>query len=134
MGAGILPFEVKAGHSHQGGVTSCPVFKLLPVPLQQESEANGFLLDYIHLLPVDEVGIPEYYPELERSLGDKKNPNLIYPINNGLYVHIYPDPTDSRDFYIAIEPGMLNDDPGLVEEMEDHLVAVAGSTKSTLTC
>ena len=122
MGVGVLPFEVKGGHSHQGGVTNCPVFKLLPAPLQQESEANEFLLDYIHLLPVDEVGIPEYYPELGRNLGDKKNPNLIYPIGNGLYVHIYPDPNDSRDYYIAIEPGMLNDDSGLVEEVEDHLV------------
>ena len=122
MGVGILPFEVKGGHSHQGGVTDCPVFKLLPAPLQQESKANEFLLDYIHLLPVDEVGIPEYHAKLDRNLGDKKNPNLIYPIENGLYVHIYPDPNDSRDYYIAIEPGMFSDDPGLVEELEDHLV------------
>ena len=122
MGVGILPFEVKEGHSHQGGVTNCPVFKMLPAPLQQESEANGFLLDYIHLLPVDEVGIPEYYTQLDRNLGDKKSPNLIYPVGNGLYVHIYPDPNDSRDYYIAIEPGMLNDNRALVDELEDHLV------------
>ena len=122
MGTGILPFEVQGGHSHQGGVTSCPVFKLLPAPLQQASEENAFLLDYIHLLPVDKVGIPEYYAELGRNLGDKKNPNLIYPIGGGLYVHIYPDPNDSRDYYIAIEPGMLTDDSGLVEEVEEHLV------------
>ena len=122
MDAGILPFEVKGGHSHQGGVTSCPVFKLLPAPLQEQSKENEFLLDYIHLLPVDEVGIPEYHSKLERSLGDKKNPNLIYPIENGLYVHIYPDPNDSRDYYIAIEPGMLSNDPDLIDELEDHLV------------
>ncbi len=122
MDAGILPFEVKGGHSHQGGVTSCPVFKLLPAPLQEQSKENEFLLDYIHLLPVDEVGIPEYDSKLERSLGDKKNPNLIYPIENGLYVHIYPDPNDSRDYYIAIEPGMLSNDPDLIDELEDHLV------------
>ena len=122
MGVGILPFEVKAGHSHQGGVTSCPVFKLLPAPLQEESKENGFLLDYIPLLPVEEVGIPEYHSTLERGLGDKKNPNLIYPIGKGLYVHIYPDPNDSRDYYIAIEPGMLSDESGLMDELEDHLV------------
>ena len=122
MGVGILPFEVKGGDSHQGGVTSCPVFNMLPAPLQEESKENGFLLDYIHLLPVDEVGIPEYHSTLERSLGDKKNPNLIYPIGKGLYVHIYPDPNDSRDYYIAIEPGMLSDESGLMDELEDHLV------------
>lgn len=122
MAAGVLPFQQKGGHSHKGGVNNCPVFKLLPLPLQKETKDNGFLLDYIHTIPVDEVGIPEYYQELNRKLSDLKNPNLIYPIGGGLYVHIYPDPTDSRDYYIAIEPGMLKDMGDLVEEMEDRLV------------
>ena len=122
MGVGVLPFEVKGGHSHQGGITDCPVFKMLPAPLQEQSKKHEFLLDYIHMLPVEDVGIPEFYNELDRKLGDLKNPNLIYPIGGGLYVHIYPDPQDSRDYYIAIEPGMLTDDGALVEELEDHLV------------
>ena len=122
MGVGVLPFEVKGGHSHQGGVSDCPVFKMLPVPLQEQSKKHEFLLDYLHMLPVEEVGIPEFYNQLDRKLGDMKNPNLIYPIGGGLYVHIYPDPEDSRDYYIAIEPGMLNDDGALVEDLEDHLV------------
>ena len=122
MGAGVLPFEIKAGHSHRGGVGDCPVFKLLPASLQKETKEHEFLLDYIHMLPVDEVGIPEYYPELDRKLGDKKSPNLIYPIGGGLYIHIYPDPTDSRDYYVAIEPGMLGNSLDYMEELEDHLV------------
>ena len=122
MTSGVLPFEVKGGHSHRGGVTNCPVFKMLPAPLQQQSKDHEFLLEYIHMLPVEEVGVPEYFSELDRKLEDKKNPNLIYPINNGLFVHIYPDPTDSRDYYIAIEPGMLVGDAGLVDDLENHLV------------
>ncbi|MCI0781695.1 MAG: type II/IV secretion system ATPase subunit [Chloroflexi bacterium] len=98
------------------------MFKLLPPPLQRESEAHQFLLDYIHLIPIDEVGIPEYHSELGRELGDLKDPNLIYPIGGGLYVHIYPDATDSRNYYIAIEPGMLFDSNDLMEELEDRLV------------
>ena len=116
MVPGILPFQTKEGHSHRGGVTKCPVFKLLPAPLQKESKDNEFLLDYIHTIPVDEVGIPEYYQELDRKLSDRKSPNLIYAIGGGLYVHIYPDPTDSRDYYIAIEPGMLKDIGSLVRK------------------
>ena len=122
MGAVALPFEIKGGHSHRGGATDCPVFKLLPAPLQKESKDSEFLLDYIHMLPIDELGIPEYYDTLDRKLGDMKNPNLIYPIGGGLYVHIYPDLSDSRDIYIPIEPGMLGDSQGLVDELEDHLV------------
>ena len=122
MSGSTLPFDVQSGHSHRGGAASCPVFKLLPPPLQRESETHQFLLDYIHLIPIDEVGIPEYYPELARGLGEIQDPNLIYPIGGGLYVHIYPDVTDSRNYYIAIEPGMLFDSDKLMEELEDHLV------------
>lgn len=122
MGSAVLPFPAKTGHSHQGGVADCPVFRLLPGPLQEASKKDEFLLDYIHLLPVEGVGIPEYFEELDRKLGDKKNPNLIYPIGGGLYIHIYPDHGDTRDYYIAIEPGMLSDSTALMEELEDHLV------------
>ena len=61
MADGALPFQVQDGHSHGGQITSCPLFKLLPAALQEESKNPGFLLDYIHLLPVDQMGIPEYY-------------------------------------------------------------------------
>lgn len=55
-------------------------------------------------------------------MGDIKNPNLIYPIGGGLYVHIFPNPSDARDHYIAIELGMVEDSVDLMLELEDHLV------------
>ena len=122
MGAATLPFEIQINHTHRSGTTGCPVFKLLPEALQRESEINEYLLDYIHLLPVDEYGVPQYYPELERKLGDLQDPNLIYPVGNGMYIHIYPNPKDARNHYIAIEPGMLNDGKAQMEELENHLV------------
>jgi flagellar protein FlaI len=98
------------------------MFRLLPEPLQKEAEANAFLLDYIHLLPVEEYGVPDFYTELDRKMGDMKDPNLIYAIGGGLYIHIFPNPNDARDHYIAIEPGMVENNIALMEELEDHLV------------
>ena len=117
-----MPFQVQDGHSHGGQITSCPLFKLLPAALQEESKNPGFLLDYIHLLPVDQMGIPEYYAELNRGLGELKNPNLIYPVGDEVYIHIFPDEGDSRDYYIAIEPGMTQMIDPLMESLEDRLV------------
>ena len=122
MATGSLPFQVQKGHSHQGQVTSCPLFKLLPAALQEESKNHEFLLDYIHMLPVDEVGIPEYYAELNRDMGDLKDPNLIYPVGDEVYIHIFLDKSDSRDYYIAIQPGMTQKMDGLMEGLEDRLV------------
>lgn len=122
MPAGALPFPAQKGHSHKGGIKTCPMFKMLPAGLQEEAKKNEFLLDYIHMLPMDEVGIPEYYPELNRGLGDLKDPNLIYPVGEQTYIHIFADQTDSRDYYIAIEPGMTLDMDSLMEALEDRLV------------
>ena len=84
MSVAALPFEVQKGHAHSGGATICPVFRLLPEPLQREAENNGFLLDYIHLIPIEEYGVPDFYTELDRKMGDLKDPNLIYAIGGGL--------------------------------------------------
>jgi flagellar protein FlaI len=90
--------------------------------LQEESKDKTHLLQYLHALPVEEVGIPQYVPKLDRNMGDLKNPNLIYPIKGGLYIHVYPDESDIRDYYIAIEPGMMLDIDELMEEVETRLV------------
>jgi flagellar protein FlaI len=95
---------------------------MLPEPLQEESRSKMHLLEYLHALPVEKVGIPEFFPTLDRSMGGMKNPNLIYPVKDNIYVHVYPDESDIRDYYIAIEPGMMLDLEDLMEEVEERLV------------
>jgi archaeal flagellar protein FlaI len=122
MAPSTLPFTPSDSHGHKGGLTDCPAFRLLPPPLQEESRSKVHLLEYLHALPVEEVGIPEFVPKLDRSMGGMKNPNLIYPIKGDIYVHVYPDQSDIRDYYIAIEPGMMLDLEDLMEEVEERLV------------
>ena len=55
-------------------------------------------------------------------MGDLKDPNLIYPVGEQTDIHIFADQTDSRDYYIAIEPGMTLDMDSLMEALEDRLV------------
>ena len=130
MATQVAPTKNNAGHSHQNGVASCPLFRLLPEPLQQESRDKEFLLNYIHNLPMEEIGVPEFYPKLERQMGDMKDPNLIYPIGGGLYVHVMSDLKDSRDIYIPIEPGMEQDNRTLMEELEERLVDYVADLES----
>ena len=109
-------------HNHDKGLANCPVVKTLPPNLQEEVAEAEHLLDYIHELSIEEIGVPEYFAELDRKAGDMKNPNLIYKIGGGLYVHIVPDPTDARNFYNAIEPGMNVDIKRLMDMVESQLV------------
>ena len=116
------PFKQASGHSHNGDVSSCPVFRMLPQALQAESKEKQHLWDYLHTVPVDEIGVPQYHEALSRSMGDMENPNLIYPVGNGIYVHIYSNASAARHNYVAIEPGMNEDISAIIRQAELRLV------------
>jgi len=87
-------------------------------------EENYHILDYICRLPTDEIGFPEFYPRILRTMKSIKRPNLIYPAGKGLAVHIYPDKEDVRNYYIPIEPCLFQNLDSKLEEVEKLLIDV----------
>ena len=96
-----LPFPVET--EAEDCSASCTVRGLLPDELQEASETAPHLMHYLHQVPIKDLGVPDYYTELSRDLSDVEQKNLIYRVDDELYVHVVADPEDSRDFYIAIE-------------------------------
>ncbi len=117
-----LPFaeDRKEGESCEG--SQCTVLSLLPDDLQEQAEAVPHLKDYLHLVPIKDVGVPEYHETLTRKAGDLEHQNLIYRVNEELFVHILANPDDARDHYIAIEPAMLQDMYSVLQAMEARLL------------
>ena len=54
-----------------------PLFRQLSPQLQEQSQAQEHLWEYLHALPTDEIGVPDYYPRLARNLRDIEYRNLI---------------------------------------------------------
>lgn len=102
-----LPFEVpdKPKPACDNGA-GCSLRGVLPKPLQQAADASAFLSEYLHLIPMHTIGVPEYYPRLTREMQYLEHRNLIYPLPDGLFVHIYPNESSERDVYVPIEPHM----------------------------
>jgi flagellar protein FlaI len=96
-----------------------------PEELRREAEDKPYLAAYLNALPIDEIGIPDYYPELNRGLSKLKKKNLIYPTKNGIFAHIYPDELSERDYYIVIEPTLGVQLNGLEKEIEIKLLDLA---------
>ena len=94
----------------------------LPEELRDACEAASFLKRYVLSLPTAEIGIPEFYAKPSRKLGLSEDRNLIYPILEGLYVHVYSDPNGSRDNYIPIEPTTVVDVDRYMLEVEEKLL------------
>ena len=98
------------------------LYRSLPPQLQEHSKAQEHLWEYLGKLPVNEIGVPEYYPSLSRDLRELTNRNLIYPLGKGVFVHIYKTETDVRDFYMPVEPVMDEAIPKLMQEVDKQLV------------
>jgi len=117
MGCIKLPFDPDTNGQSSGQIRS-----MLPERLQEACEEYSYLADYVHSLPVDQIGVPDFYPKLTYKLKELEDRNLIYAINEGLFVHVFPQPTKERDLYIPIEPDTTLDISELKDSVEMELL------------
>jgi flagellar protein FlaI len=121
VGGFDYPFQLDdADQAHGGDPFACTLYKMLPKPMQESTREDIHLLEYLHMVPVNDVGIPEYFPVLSSKLKDKKKLNLIYPVDGGVYIHIMEDPEGGRAFYIFVEPKLSGgvDERDVIREVE----------------
>ncbi len=120
-----LPFEpefIDEGNDCYNNVESCALYRMLPANARDYVKASPHLLEYLHILPVNTVGIPLFLSELKRDLKSMENPNIIYPVNETTFVHIFPDPNDVRNWYIPIEPSFLHSVKEILPAIEEKLI------------
>lgn len=103
---------------------STPLPEQLSETLRREAEAHPHLRLYLERLDIAAIGVPEYHPRLIGKLRGLKNPNLIYPVGDGIYIHVYPNRQDSRDHYVAVEPDFGVDLAELMAAVETRLADV----------
>ncbi|KDE54892.1 type II/IV secretion system ATPase subunit [Methanoculleus sp. MH98A] len=120
-----LPFEpefIDEGNDCYNNVESCALYRMLPANARDYVRASPHLLEYLHILPVNTVGIPLFLSELKRDLKSMENPNIIYPVNETTFIHIFPDPNDVRNWYIPIEPSFLHSVKEILPVIEEKLI------------
>ncbi|WP_424357496.1 type II/IV secretion system ATPase subunit [Methanocella sp. MCL-LM] len=128
-----LPFEANykpVDHDHSD-LNQCGIYRILPEEGKREAEKNPYLLDYLHMIPIDEIGMPKIYTKLDRKLGELKTPNLIYPAGDEIYIHIYPDMKDVRNFYIPVEQHFIIDINPYLPIVEERLVDMVAKFNPT---
>ena len=117
-----LPFEIQKvpeGHDHTN-LENCELYRSLTDDIKAEVQKNPFLLDYLHMIPRDML--PTFSAKLDRKAGETKTPNMIYPVSDCIYIHIFSDPNDVRNFYIPVEPQFINDIKQYMNPLEERLV------------
>jgi len=127
---GMIPFQ--EAESHDVGecllnVESCALYRMLPANAKEFVQKFPHLLEYLHIFPVDEFGIPLFFSELKRDIKGIKDPNLIYAAKPPIFVHIFFDPNDVRNFYIPIEPSFMHNVKSFLPAIEVKLVDLLDS-------
>jgi len=119
-----IPFPETEQAQEAHSESSCPVCSAISPALKEQAQEHAHLFRYLHMVPVEEFGVPQYQEKLDRKMGDIEQPNIIYPVGDATFAHIYPDPEDARNYYIPVEPIIGHDYGPLFEMVEDRLVDV----------
>jgi flagellar protein FlaI len=122
----MLPFEME-GRVKDSDLarTRNELRESLPETLREVVEDNPHLLEYLSRLPISKIGMPEYLPELSRTMAENKVPNVIYPIRQGIFIHILFDESGYRHNYIPIEPTTTLQLDTLLNQVEDACIAIS---------
>ena len=93
-----------------------------PSPALQDAMSRApHLWRYVESLSLD-MPAPDYYEEANKGLSSISERNLIYKINDELFVHMLTDPNDARDYYVSIEPTWGMDLSGVLQTLEPALL------------
>lgn len=120
-----LPFKIAQNDEDNdcvNNIESCALYRMLPENAKEYVRKSPHLLEYLHLFPVDEYGIPLFFSELKRDLRSLAEPNLIYPSDDTIFIHIFFDVNDVRNYYIPIDPSFMHSVKELMPAVEYKLI------------
>jgi len=121
-----LPFELKTCNQECGkecgvSLANCPTYQQLPALWQEKCQNSLHLLRYLRTLSLHKLGLPQFCEKLERSMGAEKNPNLLYPLEENIFIHILANSEDVRNHYIPVEPSLAEGLDSLLDTVEARL-------------
>ncbi|MBP2132980.1 flagellar protein FlaI [Methanomicrobium sp. W14] len=120
-----LPFqpeELDEDEDIYSNYESSALYRMLPANAKEYVAQSPHLLEYLQMFPVNLYGIPLFFSELKRDLKSMENPNVIYPVNEFTFIHIFPDQDDVRNYYIPIEPSFLHSVSDAMPLIEKKLI------------
>ncbi|MEF8847778.1 MAG: type II/IV secretion system ATPase subunit [Candidatus Thermoplasmatota archaeon] len=88
----------------------------------EEEKSNQLLEKYDHLREYVEtikkrMQEPDFYSSVPYELRDENNPNLLYPTEGAVFVHIYKTKEMDEKEYIAIEPELNEEEQKKYEKL-----------------
>ena len=100
--------------------------------LQDALKRNPHLKAYLDEFKRKEGVVPAFVPALSRDMKSLPRPNLIYPVGDPIFIHIYTD-RDGEKRYIAIEPRLAPDEEPKYQALMEKMLEIAPQEKTPET-
>ncbi|MBD3261216.1 MAG: hypothetical protein GF334_05955, partial [Candidatus Altiarchaeales archaeon] len=68
---------------------------------------------------------PEFHIQLDRNMKDMEYPNLIYPVGDPIFIHVWRKPGEDNARYIPIEPKLSEREQEIFDELSEQLIKLA---------
>lgn len=92
--------------------------------LEDALKRNPHLRKYLDELKRREGTLPSFVPALSRDMKSLPRPNIIYPVGDPVFIHIYTS-KDGEKRYIAIEPRLRPDEEPKFQAVMDRMLELA---------
>jgi len=102
----------------------CSLLRQLDDEFREAAEKNIHLLAYLHEWVGQGRGLPNYYVQLSRDLRSLQRPNLIYPVGDPIFIHIYSTDVGERLTYHPIQPALPPEAKDLLPKVEEAVAMV----------
>ncbi|MCX6653939.1 MAG: type II/IV secretion system ATPase subunit [Candidatus Bathyarchaeota archaeon] len=87
----------------------------------KRTEKNPHLKEYILKIYKEIHQVPTLALTLSRDMGAIKRPNIIYPVGDPIFIHIYAQGEEKNTLYMPIEPRLKNDRVLILNEVEKRI-------------
>ncbi|MCS7135792.1 MAG: type II/IV secretion system ATPase subunit [Nitrososphaerota archaeon] len=87
---------------------------------------NPHLAKYLASLRSKGIAQPAYHVQLSRDMRYMKNVNVLYPVGDPIFIHIYERNKGERLYYQVVEPTVPKEFSGLLKEVDKALAALIG--------
>ena len=87
------------------------------------------LREYVNKISM-KIGTPEYKVTLTRDLRNLEFPNIIYPVGDPIFIHIFRKEENDNDiFYQVVSPELNEEEEELYDLILDRIIEIAHTSK-----
>ncbi len=93
--------------------------------LTNACSSNPHLAEYLNEIAASGRELPQFVVQLSKSAAESKYPNLIYPVGDPIFIHIFGEADKGKVEYISIEPKLTEPEKEDYRKIMDSILEKA---------